>query len=148
MNLFQWSELRKKCKLYVKIDIKPFFLDPLHHMRISSFRKLLVNVSEDLNRDSFIVKMKEFLVNTTDGEILHSLGNEDVCSMSIFQRMIQACLISEQNLSLLDEMMVFCSRKDLLQRIDDFRNKNNIFKKGAFVHTAEKRLRARQIMKI
>ncbi|XP_028397490.1 uncharacterized protein LOC114521301 [Dendronephthya gigantea] len=106
--------------------------DPLHHMRISSFRKLLVKLSDELNQDFLIDKMREFLANTLDGEIPHSLGDEDVSAISIFQRMVQACLISEQNLSLLEEMIVFCSRNDLLQRIDDFRNKNNIFKKVPF----------------
>ncbi|XP_028408749.1 apoptotic protease-activating factor 1-like isoform X2 [Dendronephthya gigantea] len=76
--------------------------------------------------------MKEFLANTLDGEIPHSLGDEDVSAISIFQRMVQACLISEQNFSLLEEMIVFCSRNDLLQHVDDFRNKNNIFKKVPF----------------
>ena len=55
----------------------------------------------------------------------HDISGEDICPLDIFQKMIQTRLISPSKLSELTEMMKFCSRKDLMQRIDEF-NSNRL----------------------
>ncbi len=67
-------------------------------------------------------KMKEYL-NSKGHENLHNFAHQEVCSLDILQAMMQACLISPPDLSLLKEMMEFCSRNDLLQRIDEVNHK-------------------------
>ncbi len=84
-----------------------------------------MKLSDDLNQVSLIVKMKEYL-NSKGYENLHNFAHQEVCSLDILQAMMQAYLISPKNLSLLKEMMEFCSRNDLLQRIDEFNNKKGL----------------------
>lgn len=91
-----------------------------------------MKLSDDLNQVSVIVKMKEYL-NSKGYENIHHFAHQEVSSLDILQAMMQAFLISPQNLSLLREMMAFCYRNYLVQRIDEFNNNIAVSKKGLCV---------------
>ena len=94
------------------------------HQNITLFRKFLVKLSDDLNQTPFIERMKEYLRD--EG---HNISDKDVCPLDIFQKMIQTCVISPNELSKLTKMMEFCSRNDLMRRIDEFVNNSGVSRK-------------------
>jgi hypothetical protein len=73
--------------------------------------------------------MKEYLRNK-GFEVLHDVANQGICPLDIFQTMMQACLISANELSKLKEMMEFCSRNDLIQHIDQFDKNCGVLRNG------------------
>ena len=91
-----------------------------------------MTLADHLNQTPFIKKMKEYLqaVKPQACDILNNSSCPDIGPLDIFQVMMQACLISENELSKLKDMMEFCSRDDLVKRIDEFLNKAGGFKKG------------------
>ena len=108
----------------------PFsILDPLGPTYITVFRKFILKLSDDLNQAFLTEKMKEYLTSKGYGN-LPCFGSDEVCSLDIVQAITQARLISSQDLSSLKEMVISCSRNDLVERIDDFINNPGIFKKG------------------
>ena len=84
-----------------------------------------MKLSDDLNRAPLIEKMKEYL--RKEGQ---DFSDGDICPLDIFQAMIESCVLSSSELSKLTEMMEFCSRNDLIKRIDEFKNNRDGFKKG------------------
>ena len=73
--------------------------------------------------------MKQYLTSK-DYDNLPCFDYHEFSSLDILQAMMQACLISPQDLSSLKEMAIFCSRNDLVERIDVFINNSGNFKKG------------------
>ena len=124
MKIFTFKVLPVLVKSVQPSCLISFGLDPLCQT-LSVFRKFLVKLSDDLNQAPFIEKMKEYLRNEGD-----DVSDEDVCPLDIFQKMVQTCVISPNELSKLTKMMEFCSRNDLMPRIDEFINSRGVFRKG------------------
>ena len=88
-----------------------------------------MKLADGLNQAPFIEKMKDYL-REEGYDVLPDSFYPDICPLDIFQAMIQTCLINENELSKLKDMMEFCSRNDLMKCIDEFINKRGGFKKG------------------
>ena len=91
-----------------------------------------MQVSDQLNQPRFVERMKEFL-QTENHNILRDFDDRKFSSLDILGAMVQACLISSNDLSQLRRMVELISRIDLAQQIDEFNKNNGVYKKGKFV---------------
>ena len=91
------------------------YIDLNNQSAITSYRKLLVILSDKLNESRCFDRMAGFLKDAGH-DILHDCSPDDV--LGIFQAMEHAQLISADNLSLLEEMLNSISRKDLVEMFD------------------------------